>query len=266
MKKKNHMYNKSVTQWNPFVGCDHDCKYCRPSFQAQLKRRRKQCEKCYTFTPHAHPERLNSSLPKTRYGEFIFTCSSGDIAFCPNYYLEEIVARIRREPCKTFLIQSKNPQTFNRTKFPDNVILGTTLETNRDDLYEGISKAPKPSRRYRDFLEVQHPVKMATIEPVIEFDEDVMIAWILAIDPCLVWLGYDSRRNHLPEPPLEKVRSLYWELEIRGFTIVLKTIRKAWWEESKASVQATTMHSQAPATGSRPATATNNGYKISSEV
>jgi len=237
MAKKTNMYSKSKKQWNPFVGCEHDCLYCQSSFQAQLKRRRKNCEKCYIFIPHTHPERLNASLPKIRYGQFMFTVSSGDIAFCDEDYFEKIIARIRQEPKKTFLIQSKNPRTFNRVKFPDNVILGTTLETNRDDLYEGISKAPKPSQRYRDFLEVQHPVKMVTIEPVIDFDENIMIDWIQNLDPCMIWLGYDSRKNHLPEPPLEKVKSLYWELGQRGFTVVLKTIRKAWWEKLNRSEQ-----------------------------
>jgi hypothetical protein len=232
MKKRTNMYNKSVKQWNPFVGCSNACKYCRPSFQAQLKRQgKKNCGKCYHFVPHTHPERLDRSLPKTRYGQFIFTCSSGDIAFCDTGYLEEIVARITKEPLKTFLMQSKNPQTFNRISFPDNVILGTTLETNRDDVYEGISEAPKPSQRYQDFLELQHPVKMVTIEPVIEFDEEVMIAWIQALDPCMVWLGYDSRSNHLPEAPLEKVKNLHWELASRSLPVMLKTVRKAWWEQ-----------------------------------
>jgi len=256
------MYSKSIKQWNPFVGCGHDCKYCRPSFQAQLKRRRKNCEKCYQFVPHTHPERLNRSLPKTRYGQFIFTCSSSDIAFCPNDYLEEIVARIKQESHKTFLIQSKDPKTFNRVTFPDNVVLGITLETNKDGLYEVISKAPKPSQRYRDFIEIQHPVKMVTIEPVIEFDEEVMIAWIQALDPCMVWLGYDSRKIHLPEPALEKVRSLYWELGKKGFTVVLKTIRKAWWEELNSSEWPQTICDSANFidNNSRSAVPVNNKY------
>ena len=38
MEKKNNMYELSVKSWNPFVGCEHDCVYCRSSFQRQLKR------------------------------------------------------------------------------------------------------------------------------------------------------------------------------------------------------------------------------------
>ena len=67
-------------------------------------------------------------------------------------------------------------------------------------------------------------------EPVLDFDTDVMRRWVEDINPCMVWLGYDSRRNHLPEPELEKVKSFYWELGTRGFIVVLKKIRPAWWE------------------------------------
>jgi len=228
-RSKYNMYRYSIRQWNPFVGCGHHCVYCPSSFQAQLKRwAKKNCPECYGFVPHEHPERLNQKLPKTGYMQFIFTCSSGDIAFCPTDYLKQIISRIRSQEDKTFLIQSKNPKTFNRVDFTKNVILGTTLETNRDRSYEEISKAPKPSQRYRDFLKVKHPVKMVTIEPVLDFDADVMIASIESINPCMVWIGYDSKKNRLPEPALEKVKTLYWELGMRGFNVVLKKIRPAW--------------------------------------
>jgi len=232
MEKKNNMYELSVKQWNPFAGCEHDCVYCKSSFQRQLKRwARKNCPGCYEFTPHTHPERLNQKLPKTKHMQFIFTCSNGDIAFCPTEYLKEIIARIQSEPDKTFLIQSKDPQTFNRAIFPKNVILGTTLETNRDKLCEGTSKAPNPSQRYKDFAKVNHQPKMVTIKPVMDFDLDVMIDWVENINPCMVWLGYDSGKNKLPEPDLEKVRSLHWRLAKKGFVVILKTIRKAWCEQ-----------------------------------
>jgi len=233
MKTKTNMYKHSVKQWNPFVGCRFNCSYCKSSFQRQIKRWAKEnCDKCYSFTPHEHPERLTQSLPNTGFMQFIFTCSSGDIAFCPSDYLLKIIARIRNEPHKKFLMQSKAPQILKEFNFPGNIILGTTIETNRDDLYEGISKAPKPSQRYSDFLTVQHPMKMITIEPVIDFNLNVMTNWIESINPIMVWLGYDSRNSHLPEPSLDKVKQLHWELGKKGFTVILKKIRPAWWEKS----------------------------------
>jgi len=227
------MYKLSVKQWNAHVGCLHNCIYCEASFQAQLKRWAKQnCSDCYTFKPHGHPERLNQSLPKTGYMQFIFTIANGDVAFCPTLYLLGIIKRIEAEPDKWFLIQSKNPATFNRVKFPNNVILGSTIETNRDDLYEGISNAPLPSQRYKDFLKVQHPFKMVTIEPAIDFDVDVIVDWVRNIGPCMVWLGYDSKRNYLPEPELRKVKLFHWKLSKLGYIVILKTIRKSWWEKT----------------------------------
>lgn len=227
MSKQRNMYQLSVKQWNPFVGCRFDCSYCRQSFQAQAKRQLHNCRKCYDYEPHEHPSRLEDPLPRTGFMQFIFTCASGDVAFCSTPYLERIADRIRSEPDKTFLIQSKNPATFNRVSFPQNVILGMTLETNRDDICRKIAKAPQPSQRFRDMLAVRHPMKMVTVEPVLDFDLDVMLNWITEINPVMVWLGYDSKRAKLPEPPLEKVRDLHWELSKRKITVMLKTIREA---------------------------------------
>ena len=226
MNKKNNMYKISNVQWNPYSGCNYDCIYCQSSFQRQLKRwAKKNCEKCYYFKPHIHLERLTTNLPRTKYMEFIFTCSNGDIAFCPTDFLHKIITRIKQEKDKTFLIQSKNPLNFQRINFPKNVILGITLETNRDASYSKISKAPLPSKRHEDFIKIIHTLKMVTIEPVMEFDLDIMVKWIKDIAPCMVWLGYDSGKNNLPEPSLEKVKDLYWELGRSGFTTILKTIR-----------------------------------------
>jgi len=241
-----NMYKLSVRQWSPFVGCLNHCSYCAPSFQAQLKRwAKKHCEKCYQFKPHFHIERLEQKLPRTGYMQFIFTCSNGDIAYCPTGFLERIIARIRAEKDKTFLIQSKTPHTFNRVKFPRNVILGTTIETNRHHIhvskmwtgrrwrYSDISNAPHPSERILDFAKVEHPNKMLTYEPILDFELDKMLLYADWIKPCMIWLGYDSKPkvNKLPEPPLRIVRELHWELARRGYIVVLKTIRKAWWEQ-----------------------------------
>ena len=168
----------------------------------------------------------------TRYIQFIFTCANSDITFCSTEYLERILDKIKKESTKTFLIQSKNPSTFGRVSFPDNVILGTTIETNRDDLCKAIATAPPPSQRYEDFLKIKHPLKikhslkMVTIEPVMDFDLEVMVEWMKNLKPCMIWLGYDSKKCHLPEPKLEKVRELHWELSRAGFVVILKNIKE----------------------------------------
>lgn len=224
---ENNMYSASVMQWNVFKGCLFDCIYCEKSYKRQAKRQKQNCIKCYNYEPHKHPERVNNRFPKTNFGEFIWACSSGDISFCDTEFLSKIIKRIESEPDKNFLLQSKNPKTFERVSFPNNVILGITLETNRDGLYtkNNISKAPLPSQRYNDFLKVKHPVKMITIEPVMKFDIGVMLEWIENINPCMIWLGYDSKETHHYDPTKEEFKELYWELGKKGFVTILKVVR-----------------------------------------
>ena len=46
----------------------------------------------------------------------------------------------------------------------------------------------------------------------------------------MIWLGYDSKQSYLPEPELNKVKILSWKLSELGYVVILKTIRKPWWE------------------------------------
>jgi len=154
----------------------------------------------------------------------------GDVAFCKGNWMERILARIKQLPDRTFLIQSKDPSVFGNFRFPDNVRLGTTLETNRDDLYEGISKAPPPSQRYKAMMKLQHPRKIVTIEPVLDFDVEIMAKWVREVRPEVCYVGYDSKRNYLPEPELQKVKALMTKLR-ETTNVRAKTIRKAWWQD-----------------------------------
>jgi len=230
VEQRGPMYKESIKPWNPFVGCEHDCVYCESSFKRQMKRRKRHCTDCYNFKPHFHPERLSRSLPRTEGDDFIFCCDMGDVAFCEPEWMEQILARIKELLDRQFLIQSKNPNVFSRYRFPENVLLGVTLETNRDDLYEGISSAPLPSQRYEAMLKLQHPRKIVTVEPVLDFDVEIMEKWIRDIRPEVCYVGYDSKKNYLPEPELNKVKTLMRRLG-QITNVKAKTIRKAWWQD-----------------------------------
>jgi len=219
------MYSASVKQWNVQAGCEFACNYCEKSFQASLKRQKRNCTECYNYEPHSHPERLDISLPPTGFLEFIFTCSHGDLAFCEDSFFKKICERVEREPDKNFLFQSKSPKkAFVRPgiKIPRNVILGTTLETNRADLCRKFTNAPPPELRYKQLRDIDHLMKMVTVEPVMDFDLEILLPWIIEINPRLVWLGYDSKKCGLTEPSLEKFKEFQWELAAKGFAIILK--------------------------------------------
>ena len=179
MTETRNMYADAKT-WNPFKGCKFDCTYCAPSFQRQSKRQKNRCADCCTYTPHCHEDRLDK-IPSA---PIIFVCGNGDIAFCPPDFTRRIIERIvehnMRARHKTYYLQSKEPSYFEPflDDLPDNVILLTTLETNRDAGYEAISKAPPPSVRYQQFKALDYPRKVVTIEPLLDFDLRTFAAWI----------------------------------------------------------------------------------------
>lgn len=215
-----NMYSDSVKQWNVFIGCRFDCSYCRKSFQAQMKRqkpmldkngKKRGCQKCYDYEPHFHEERLNDKLPLTKGDEFIWVGSSGDISFIYVRNLYKILNKIEEYPDRIFFFQTKNPHFFLKYPFPKNVIFGITLETNR--YYPEISNAPNPYDRFYWFKTLKHSRKIITIEPIMEFDFDQFLEWIKVINPERVYIGYDTKKNNLPEPSLEKTKKLILELE-----------------------------------------------------
>lgn len=226
------MYKDAFT-WNVFVGCKFNCDYCKPSFQRQMRRQIHNCELCGNYIPHFHEERItkkymDKKLQETEGDQFIWVGSSGDISFIKNEDMDLILMAIRQYPNKTFFFQTKNPSWFNNWEFPENVILGITLESNIH--YSLISEAPKPRKRVVDFYFVDHPRKFITIEPVLKFNFSKFLSWIRDIRPERVYVGYDSKDCRLPEPPLGVVKELIYEL--RKFTKVKeKLIRKAWDEK-----------------------------------
>lgn len=227
MNANSRMYDAAKT-WNPFKGCLWDCSYCIPSFQQQAKRQLHNCSECYHYRPHEHSERL-AKIPSA---EIIFVAGNGDICFAEPVFTRQIIAAIKahnsRCPKKTYYFQSKQPAYFEQFlgDFSDNVILVTTLETNRDSGYGEVSKAPPPSVRYAQFKALGYPRKVVTIEPVMDFDECQFVSWIVDVQPEYVWLGYNSRpRARLCEPSEEKLRSFVAGLRAAGVALHLKDVR-----------------------------------------
>jgi hypothetical protein len=223
-----NMYAAAKT-WNPFKGCEFDCSYCAPSFQRQSKRQKNLCQDCYTYTPHCHEDRLDK-IPSA---PIIFVCGNADISFCPPDFARRIIDRIvehnTRAPDKTYYLQSKQPACFEPLLgiLPGNVILLTTLETNRDAGYAAVSKAPPPSVRYQQFKALKYPRKVVTIQPMLDFDHNPFADWICSIRPEYVWLGFNSKPESvaLPEPTPEKVQKFAGLLRKAGIEIRGKQLR-----------------------------------------
>lgn len=241
------MYEQNVQFPDPFKGCGNDCVYCKPSFQRQAKRQLHNCHvlnqkgipKCYTFEPHFHPERLLHPSPKTKGDQFVFFPKSGDVSYCPAPQFLEMLKFAEENPQTTFLIQTKNPTYLWNFRYPKNIILGITLESDLSEydtpsqyhFYREISIATDLGMRAIGFLNVQHIRKEITIEPILQFS-NTLINWITAIKPEFVYIGYDTKKCKLPEPKLADTLELVSRLEKAEIQVRRKTIRKAWYESA----------------------------------
>jgi hypothetical protein len=242
--KSERMYQFSREQRNPMVGCLFGCTYC--AFKRITQRFDRDCPDCKTFIPHYHLNRIEKGPKKTQGKEFISLCLNGDISFASDDFIKEMIMWCEMWADRTILIQSKDPARFLSFKFPKNVVLGTTIETDSKILpyfslhhsllatipYSQISKAPHPEIRHLAMNLIHNNDVHITIEPILDFDLDVLIDWMQDI-PMLkvINIGYDSRPelNHLPEPPLQKTEELIARLEPIA-EVRRKQIRKAWWE------------------------------------
>ena len=213
-----------VVQLNSSSSCKIQCIYCKPTCRSQLKisLANSNVEKCSHCSPNTPSDNSTTYQRISEFFRSISTCSESDKIFCQKEYLKNIVYWVRYNSYKTFLIHSNNPFLLNRLSFPKNVILGTSLETHNSVMGESTAEVPTPYQRYKDFLEVKHPIKMVTIEPTKDIVTDTIIAWIENINPCMIWLGYDSIEDNISKSEIEKVKALFWEFAKRGYVVMLK--------------------------------------------
>lgn len=171
--------------WSPSKSCEYYGTYRAPSFQRQAKRQKRRCRQYHEYKSHCHEDRLKTIPP----APIIFVAGNADISFCPPEFARGIIKRVTEHnkgaPYKTYYFQSKRPKYFAPflVEYPQNVVLLTTLETDRDKGFDAISKTPAPSVRYQQFTSLDYSRKVITVEPVMAFDLRMFASWIRTIRP-----------------------------------------------------------------------------------
>ena len=183
-KQKGNMYPFVTHTWNPIKGeCPHYCNYCYMKQFPQGKLR------------------LDEKALKDNLGDyhFIFIGSSTDMFAeeIPNEWILSVLGYIRKYPKNTYLLQSKNPKRFLDfyDEDCDNIVYGTTIETNRE-IGLKYSKAPPILERVMKMIQLrEHKARvMVTIEPIFDFDVEELIDYIRMIKPEWINIGADSKK------------------------------------------------------------------------
>jgi len=142
------MFSLVTETWNPVTGCRHDCSYCWARRLA-LGRLRGTGRYRNGFEPRLNPEELRRRFSSG----VVFVSDMGDLfgEWVPAEWIRAVIGHVSRFPGTLFLFMTKNPARYLdfADEFPGNVILGATIETNRDSLASRVSRAPPPSARAR---------------------------------------------------------------------------------------------------------------------
>jgi len=230
------MYKKVSHTGTFFRGCDHECgdinseglpvPYC-------------WAKKIHTVSHEPHFIGHGSKVLRLR-DAYIFLNSAHDsFAKCiPNEWICEMINWIAAQhPSNKFLIQTKNTPRMLRYALPygqggfymgyleaiqDQIVLGTTAETNRDYLYHG--NAPGPTQRMHDMLKMRRAgfEIMLSLEPIMDFDLTMFYNHITMVHPDYIEIGPDNYRCGLQEPSYSKAKHLIEMLRAAGIEIIEK--------------------------------------------
>ena len=225
-KQKGNMYSFVTDTKNYAKGkCEHDCVYCYMKVYTQKNIRLDETE---------FKEDMGSD-------KFIFVGSSTDMWSdkIPREWIERILAHCMVYPHNIYLYQTKNPLRYIEFAKPPKFVLGTTIETNREDLIRLYSKAPTIENRV--YWMMQLPTltrKMVTIEPIMDFDLIELVTIIKNIKPEWVNIGADSKGHKLPEPSKEKIEALIKELKTFTEVKIKDTLKRLYSQSNENKKEA----------------------------
>ena len=234
MPIKKNIEGSNMYSWiqymHNYIGgeCKNKCCYCYVNNPKYGRAER------YTGPIHLIEEELKVTYDfKKNYsdGAYIFIEHMNDLwnRDVPREAIERILAHCNTWPDNTYVFQTKNPERYMNFlgKFPPKTVLGITIETNR--ILPDISLAPNPHDRFEAFKSTINMIKerkdlnlvktFMTLEPILCFDIDVLVSWIVEINPDFINLGLDSKGHMLPEPTIDDIEELVKVLHESGIEL-----------------------------------------------
>ncbi len=220
-KSTGNMYDWVTHTWPCVHGeCPHQCSYCYVKAQSK---RFPNSAKAYSGIP-----RFVGENDKLGEGRTIFVANTNDLFAdsVPALVINRVIQKINENPDNFYIIQTKNPRRLlNWIQYfkEPNLIVGTTIETDRFVDLEKLSRAPHPMDRASAMLDIRLHGKarstFITIEPIMDFYLDDLVRLIETAWPSWVNIGADSKNNGLKEPTWEQVQDLIGAMNLIGVEV-----------------------------------------------
>jgi DNA repair photolyase len=209
VKAGSNMYQFINATWNPLIGkCPHGCIYCSTNkfYYPELIKR-------YTGEIRLDEKALKDNLG---IGNYIFVCAQNDLFAegVPKEMINRILDHCRKYPKNKYFFQTKNPSKMMYFNLPKETVICTTIES--DMFYRHImvsSLIPYERGKYMEILSDCGYETFVTIEPIMQFNLNILVNLIKVCRPTMVNVGADSGRNNLPEPSRNEIIELISELE-----------------------------------------------------
>lgn len=164
-------------------------------------------------------------------GKWVFVGSMGDV-FCdgiPDQWIEKLFNYIQEyQGNNRFLLQTKNPRRLwqylqKHENLSGKIIAGTTIETTDPTIKLG--GAPPVKQRAMSLAcisEFRQHDTFLSLEPLADFNPDLMKNWITAIQPYVIEIGLENYTHYTTPPPDEKIMELLSWLDEHGHNYLLK--------------------------------------------
>jgi len=204
--------------------CQHKCSYCYVG-TSRFGRAERYCGPIRLLDRELNVEYDKKNMLRVcgKYPATIFIEHMNDLFAhnVPSDFITKVLNHCSKYPDNTYVLQTKNPERFNEFigGFPPNRILGTTIESNRH-YPDVMGNSPLPVDRFNAMLSLSKDYRIfLTLEPILDFDVDILASWISLIRPEFLNLGADSKGQGLEEPTVEKIMSLVDRLHVLGIEL-----------------------------------------------
>jgi len=227
---------KSVDWTGTFAqGCDHDCVYCWTKFMRG--------------GPISHAPKLvqtnEHQIIRGKMGVCFLNSAHDTFAACiPDEWILSMIRWIGHQPDGLiFYLQSQNvwrAQQFmpQLDGIQDKVIIGTTIQTDNEEIVKTVSNAPTIYSRYQAMLRfgAQGFRLRLSLEPLFHFNYYHLRDMVLNINPELVEIGIDNYANRhkidIPQPERRAYKYLCRDMTDHGIKVFEKESIKKWSRRS----------------------------------